>query len=417
MTQERRRRRTRSRESLSTTPLHPYRFVDASGAWLIDNSGRRFFDGTSGSGAVGLGHQYPPVVEAVSSQLRRLIHTGCKLGSVARDDMIERLGQLAPFGAPSVLPTATGSEAVEAALKVARAATGKRIVVSFPRAFHGKTQGSLSLSQNAHIRLHSDLPPRDFGPHLPNTPAGILEFSRALAALFEEQRDRGGVAGLIVEPVQVTEGVHVVLPEALKIAAETAKANGALLILDEIHTSFARCGATFLSDCLNVVPDILIVGKALGNGFPIAAVLGEQETIDCLPAGVQTSTYSGMPLSAAAAVAVLDAMEAEALAERSLQIGRLLESALHSAAAAFPWVGDIRVKGALGAFDCVRLNPGQSTASRFRDLAADRGLLLFSGGSGGDTVKIVPPMLLNPSEIDFLESCLAETFEAVNAAG
>lgn len=405
----------RATEAVSTSPTFDHPFVSAAGPWLVDDRGRRFFDGTSGSGAVGLGHQYPAVVAAAVAQVERLVHTGCKIGSASRRDLIQRLGAITPFVEPCVMPTATGAEAVEAALKVARAATGRPAVMSFPRAFHGKTAGALSLSSRQDLRRYSVLPNALAGPPLPSSAAGVEVFLDALVAVLDGGAE-GAVAAVIVEPVQVTEGVFAVEPGLLDDIAARVHASGALLVLDEIHTGIGRTGRLFYSDDMSSPPDIILVGKALGNGFPIAAVTGEREILDALPSGVQTSTFSGHPVSAAAAVAVLDAVEQEQVVARARALGTRLEDWLRTAAERHEWVGEVRTKGALAAFDCVLAGaPAPWLAAGFRQSAADAGLLLFAGGAAGNTVKLVPPMLLDAADEAFLADALTSAFDAADA--
>lgn len=405
----------RTTEAVSTSPTFDHRFVSAAGPWLVDDEGRRFFDGTSGSGAVGLGHQYPAVIAAAVAQIERLVHTGCKIGSASRKDLIERLGAITPFVEPCVMPTATGAEAVEAALKVARAATGRRAVMSFPRAFHGKTAGALSLSSRPDLKRYSVLPNVLSGPALPSSAADVEVFLDALVAVLDGGAE-GAVAAVIVEPVQVTEGVFVVDPGLLDDIAARVHAAGALLVLDEIHTGIGRTGRLFCSDDMSSPPDIILVGKALGNGFPIAAVTGEREILDALPSGVQTSTFSGHPVSAAAAVAVLDAVEQEQVVARARALGTRLEDWLRTAGTRHEWVGEVRTKGALAAFDCVLAEaPAPWLAARFRQSAADAGLLLFTGGAAGNSVKLVPPMLLDAADEAFLADALTSAFDAADA--
>jgi 4-aminobutyrate aminotransferase-like enzyme len=384
--------------------------VSGNGPWLIDEEGRRFFDGTSGSGAVGLGHQYPSVIKAAVSQVERLVHTGCKIGSGARQDLIDRLGAITPFAEPSVMPAATGAEAVEAALKIVRAATGRRSVMSFPRGYHGKTAGALSLSAREDLRRYSVLPSALTGPALPSSAAEVEVFLDTLVTCLDGGSE-GAVAAVIIEPVQVTEGVFTVEPGLLDNIAARVRDAGALLVLDEIHTSIGRTGRLFYSDDMISPPDIILVGKALGNGFPIAAVTGERSILHALPSGVQTSTYAGHPVSAAAAVAVLDAVEQEQVVARAHALGLRMENWLQAAAARHEWVGEIRTNGALAAFDCVIADvPAPWLADRFCQLAADVGLLLFHGGVAGNTVKLVPPMLLDTVDEHFLADALASTF-------
>jgi len=296
-----------------------------------------------------------------------------------------------------------------------RAATGRRAVMSFPRAFHGKTAGALSFSSRQDLKRYSALPNALVGPPLPSSAADVELFLDDLVAVLDGDAE-GAIAAVIVEPVQVTEGVFVVEPDLLDEIAARVHASGALLVLDEIHTSIGRAGRLFCSDDMSSPPDIILVGKALGNGFPIAAVTGEREILDALPSGVQTSTFSGHPVSAAAAVAVLDAVEQEQVVARACALGARLEDWLRTAAARHEWVGEVRTKGALAAFDCVLGDaPAPWLASHFRQSAADAGLLLFPGGAAGNTVKLVPPMLLDATDEAFLAEALTSAFRATDA--
>ncbi|HEV2343015.1 MAG TPA: aspartate aminotransferase family protein [Actinocrinis sp.] len=407
-------------EAVSTgTSLGPA-FVRGEGAWLYDESGRRYFDGTAGSGAVSLGHQHPKVLAAAAEQMSQLVHTGCKLSSVVRDRLTERLAALAPFADAAVLPTATGSEGMEALLKVARAATGRRVVVAFEHAFHGKTAGSLGLTWREGLKRYSSvLRDEVVTARLPEPDQGTD--TQAAQRCLESVRDalaraaaRGGAAAVVMEPVQVTEGVRTVAPELVDAIADAARQAGALFALDEIYTGFGRTGRLLFSDRLRQAPDLLLVGKPLGNGFPISVVLGEAELVNQLPAGVQTSTYSGHPLSCAAACAVLDVVEQDDVAGQAMRRENDLLRTMRELADRHPWVTGARAIGALGAFDCrVDGEPAPQLAARFARSALDEGLLLFTGGPQDCTVKLVPPILLDEDERAFLHEALMSTAHAV----
>ncbi|MEV8016088.1 aspartate aminotransferase family protein [Streptomyces sp. NPDC086554] len=394
-------------EARSTGTTMGPEFHSGQGPWLHTHDGTAWFDATSGSGAATLGHQHPAVVAAATAQLGRLVHTGCKLGSDARADLIRRLGGLSPYRSPAVLPTVTGSEAVESALKIARAATGHRAVVGFTHGYHGKTTGALGLTWRAEFRqysaLASDAVVTASLPELRHPeavgPDDTAAFLSGLEAALDQADRLGGTAAVVLEPVQVTEGVLIVPPALLDEIARAAHARGALLVLDEIYTALGRAGRMFTAELMSETPDLTLVGKTLGNGFPIGAVVGEREVLDALPAGVQTSTFSGSPMSCAAAAAVLETVEAEDLPARARALGALLADDLARLAKAFPWVGRVRAAGALAAFDCVldgRPHPG--LARTVREAALRGRLLLFGGGPEDATIKIVPPALLAESD-------------------
>ncbi|KEF08448.1 MULTISPECIES: aspartate aminotransferase family protein [Streptomyces] len=401
-----------STEARSTGSTLGPDFTSGSGPWLYTEDGTAWFDGTAGSGAATLGHQHPDVIAAVTAQAGRLAHTGCKLGSDARRRLIGRIGALSPYAEPAVLPTTTGAEAVESALKIARAATGHRAVVGFRYGFHGKTAGALGLTWRAEFKTYSgfanddgrapvviaELPdPREPGA------GGAAGFAAGLSAALDAADRRGGTAAVILEPVQVTEGVLDVAPELLDEIARQAHSRGALLILDEIYTGLGRAGRLFTAELMTEKPDLTLLGKTLGNGFPVGAVVGERAVVDALPPGVQTSTFSGHPVSCAAAEAVLDVVVREDLAGRAQQLGKRLRADLDALAARHPWMRAVRTTGALAAFDCVRDGRPVPELARAVTGNALRGrLLLFGGGPEGASVKIVPPALLDDDGYRFL---------------
>ncbi|MEU8827792.1 aspartate aminotransferase family protein [Streptomyces sp. NPDC048636] len=415
--------RTPAEEARSTgTTLGPV-FHSGQGPWLTAEDGTTWFDATSGSGAATLGHQHPAVVAAATAQLNRLVHTGCKLGSDARTRLVRRLGGLSPYRTPAVLPTVTGAEAVETALKVARAATGHRAVVGFTHGYHGKTAGALGLTWRAEFKEYSALPSDtvvtatlpDPRTDRPEGPEAVAALRHSLEEALDAADHLGGTAAVVLEPIQVTEGLLIVEPPLLDEIARAAHARGALLVLDEIYTGLGRAGRMFTAELMAETPDLTLVGKTLGNGFPLAAVVGERAVLDALPAGVQTSTFSGSPLSCAAAEAVLDVVVGEEVPTLARELGDRLATDLAKLAVRFPWMSAVRTAGALAAFDCVtegRPDPALAQAVR---AAASRGrLLLFGGGPEGATIKIVPPALLEERDYRFLAEGLTAAVAAAD---
>lgn len=409
-----------ARESRSTGTVLGPEFATGSGPWLYTEDGTAWFDGTSGSGAATLGHQHPAVTAAAARQLGRLTHTGCKLGSDARSLMVSAVGRLSPYQDPAVLPTTTGAEAVESALKIARAFTGHRAVVAFRHAYHGKTAGALALTWRAEFKsggqpawpvVTAELPdPRRPGPDADGS------FAAALSAALDQADALGGTAAVVLEPVQVTEGVLAVAPAVLDEIARQAHSRGALLVLDEIYTGLGRAGRMFAAEAMAEQPDLTLLGKTLGNGFPIAAVVGEQHVVDALRPGVQTSTFSGHPVSCAAAAAVLDTVAELDLPARARALGARLQADLGALADRHRWMAAVRTAGALAAFDCVRDGrPDPARARAVLRAALDGRLLLFGGGPENASVKIVPPVLLDEEAYRYLVDGLAAAVTAADS--
>lgn len=403
-------------EARSTGSTLGPEFSTGSGPWLYTEDGTAWFDGTAGSGAATLGHQHPDVTAAALAQLNRLTHTGCKLGSDARRRMIERIGALSPYTEPAVLPTATGAEAVESALKIARAATGHQAVLAFRHGYHGKTAGALALTWRAEFKTYGGPRPDHVvtaelpDPRTEAAADGAAGFAAGLSAALDAADLRGGTAAVVVEPVQVTEGVLAVPPVILDEIARQARSRGALLVLDEIYTGLGRAGRLFTAELMTGTPDLTLLGKTLGNGFPVAAVVGERAVLDALPPSVQTSTFSGHPVACAAAAAVAEIVVREDLAGRARALGERLRTDLLELAARHPWMRSVRTTGALGAFDCVREGSfDPALAKAVTGGALRERLLLFGGGPEGATVKIVPPALLAESDYRWM-------MEAITAA-
>jgi 4-aminobutyrate aminotransferase/(S)-3-amino-2-methylpropionate transaminase len=415
-------------EAISTGSFDAPAFCRAAGAWLYTSNGERYFDGTSGSGAVTLGHQHPRVLDAVRAQLDRVVHTGCKFGSDTRAALMEKLGAFTPFSRPAVLPAVIGTEAVEASLKIARAATGRQSVVCFEHAYHGKSAGALGVTWRERFKRYSSLPRDDvFRASFPPPIEGdtdstdrVAPYLRALEGVMEAARAAGKPpAAVILEPVQVTEGVLAPGDRFLEGIAAIARRDGALVVFDEIYTGLGRVGRRFYAEGLASPPDLLLIGKSLGNGLPISAVAGEASVINALPEGVQTSTYSGHPLSCAAGVAVLDVVQEVRLWEEATRLGAIVLDKLRALSARFGFVARPRGYGMLLAFDCVEPSgvPSPALAKRFAQAAQRRRLLLFKGGRDECAVKIVPPVLLPDEDLAFLLQALADAAEDVSLVG
>jgi len=409
-------------EAISTGTFSFPTIVSGRGCWLFDAAGSAYFDGTAGSGAVALGHGHPRVRDAVERQLGRLVHTGCKINSDVRTELVAKLCAISPFSTCSILPAVTGAEAIEASLKIARAYTGRRAIIAFAHAFHGKTTGALSVTWRDELKSFSGICDTDVKfASFPAADADQAELEIRLAEFRRIIHDAGAQgrlpAAVILEPIQVTEGVHIPGRRFLDGIVEIARAAGILVILDEIYTGFGRAGALFYCRTLDSIPDLLVVGKSLGNGFAISAVLGKREVINALPGGIHTSTYSGHPLACAAAASVIDVILETRLWELAARLGTRLLLALRAMAARLEFVSHPRGEGLLLAFDCLgsggRPSPGVARSVLAAALA--RRLLLFGGGIHGATIKIVPPMLMSDDDFGYLVETLGSAVAGVGA--
>jgi 4-aminobutyrate aminotransferase-like enzyme len=290
--------------------------VRAEGCRVWDEAGRDYLDLTAGSGVMTLGHGHQATVAAMRDQLGSFVHGGWQFSCPARSRLSEELARVLPWEDPVLLWCTTGSEAVEAALKVARAATGRRQVLGFLGGYHGKTAGALAVTANSTFRVGvTEVPVA--GLSLPYSVAsgyvpvgaptsGEHQFGQPIL----EHPDFGSeaVAGLIVECVQGAGGMQAAAPGFLTELRSFTERSSMLLIVDEIFTGFGRTGTTFGFDHEGVIPDLVVLGKALGGGLPVSLVAGPRELLGALPPLRQTSTFSANPVACAAGSVLLDVL-------------------------------------------------------------------------------------------------------------
>jgi len=381
-------------------------WAEAWGSNVVDVDGNRYLDLTAGFGVAAVGHRHPRVVAAIERQSRRLLHAlGDVHGHPLRLELAERLAARAPVGergaAAAVYPAISGAEAVEVAVKTALLATGRRRVLAFAPSYHGVTAGALALTSRAAFR---DPFAAHLHPHLVRLPYGAGEeaVDRALAA--------GDVACAVVEPVVGREGV--LLPPAGWLAALAAacRRHGALLVADEVFTGFGRTGRWFAVEEDGVRPDLLVCGKALGGGLPIAAVAAPRDLFEVWRRGgeaLHTATFIANPVACAAALAVLDVLEAEDLPARAVHLGSLLSPRLGTWPDRFAQVAEVRGRGALWGIELT----DREEAKRFTTRAMEQGVLLLAGGPEGKVAQIVPPLVIGEDQLavalDLLEQALA----------
>ncbi|MDE3193955.1 MAG: 4-aminobutyrate--2-oxoglutarate transaminase [Chloroflexota bacterium] len=403
------------------------------GATVWDEAGKEYVDFAGGIGTMNVGHSHPVVVEAIRAQAERSTHTCIHVAAYEGYlRLAERLAEIAPGpGEKKTLLVNSGAEAVENAIKIARAATGRAAVVAFRGGFHGRTFLAVSLTgkerpyrtdiaQRAPDVYHVPYP----YPYRP--PAGVrpedvvLHSLRSIEDLFATEIAAERVAAIIVEPVLGESGFIVPPRGFLTGLRSLCDRHGIVLIADEIQTGFGRTGRMFAVQHENVVPDILVMAKSLAAGLPLAAVVGRADVMDAMEPGGLGGTYGGNPVACAAALAVLDVFEREHLVERAVEIGTRLRAGLTDLQRQWPLVGDVRGLGAMVAAELVTdrttREPAKAQTERIHDACWKGGLLLAKAGLYGNVIRLLPPLVASSDEIDRGLAILAEAVRREAAA-
>ncbi|MER9651034.1 4-aminobutyrate--2-oxoglutarate transaminase [Mesorhizobium sp. M0199] len=393
----------------------------ALNAEIWDVEGRRYIDFAAGIAVVNTGHRHPKVIAAVKDQLDRFTHTCHQV--VPYENYVrlaERLNEAVPgkFKKKTVFVT-TGAEAVENAVKIARAATNRSAIVAFTGAFHGRTLMGMTLTGKVqpYKAGFGAMMPDVFHVPFPVELHGttIDESLSVLDKLFKADVDPNRIAAFIVEPVQGEGGFYEV-PSAFMTQLRTiAEKHGILLIADEVQTGFARTGKLFAMEHFSVFPDITTMAKGLGGGFPIAAVTGRAEIIDAPGPGGLGGTYGGNPLGIAAGIAVLDVIEEEDLCHRAQQLGARLKQRLQSLTEIVTQIADIRGPGFMNAIEFTvpgSKKPDAEFTNRVRRKALERGLILLTCGVYGNVIRFLAPITIEDTVFAEALDILEETLRA-----
>ncbi len=382
----------------------------AENSEIWDVEGRRYIDFCSGIAVLNTGHRHPRIMQAIAEQAGRFAHTCFQVvGYESYIALAERLCKLAPGPHPKkAFFMTTGAEAVENAVKIARAYTNRPGIIAFHGAFHGRTMFALAMTGKvAPYKIGFDpLPGEVYHAAYPSETDNISveDAIRSIEAIFRHQADPSRIAAIFVEPVQ-GEGGYIPAPKAFLLRLrELCDAHGILLVADEIQSGIARTGKMFALEHASVVPDLMTLAKGLGGGMTLSAVLGRADVLDAVPPGGLGSTYAGHPMACVAALAVLDAIEEERLCERSADLGDRMRAALWRLKETVPQIADVRGLGAMTGFalchggDAGRPAPG--LASRLKAEAAERGLLLLTCGPHGNVVRIMTPLTISDALLD-----------------
>jgi 4-aminobutyrate aminotransferase len=384
----------------------------AWGARIWDADGREYLDFAGGIACQNLGHGPAGVVRAVHEQVDRYLHQCFMVGIYEPYvEVCRRLDELWPGDAPtkSILVN-TGAEAVENAVKIARTATGRPGVVVFDRAFHGRTNLTMAMtSKLVYKQGFGPLSPAVYRAPAPYPYRGISteDALAGLDYLFKQDVDPSEVACMVLEPVQ-GEGGFIPMPaDFVQALKERCERHGILYVDDEVQSGCGRTGTVWAAERLDLEPDILVSGKTLGGGLPLAAVTGKASIMDSVHPGGLGGTFGGNPVSCAAAAAVLDELTAPGFRERADQIATALRRRLDEIAARRPVVGEVRGLGAMLALELVERN--SAAAKRVLERARERGLVLLSCGLDGNVIRLLPPLSATDDELERGLSILDES--------
>ncbi|WIJ27170.1 4-aminobutyrate--2-oxoglutarate transaminase [Devosia sp. RR2S18] len=381
----------------------------ARNAELWDVEGRRYIDFAGGIAVLNTGHCHPKILAAVRDQLDEFSHTAFQvLPYEPYVALCERLNTLAPFtGAAKSVLFSTGAEAVENAIKLARAHTGRLGVVAFSGGFHGRTTLTMALTGKvAPYKLKFGVaPPAIYHLPFPAETHGVTlaDTLGALQTLFRADIAPTDVAAIIIEPVQGEGGFLPAPAELLQALRAICDDHGIVLIADEVQTGFARTGKMFGIEHSGVEPDLVTIAKSLAGGFPLSGVIGRSSIMEAAAPGGLGGTYAGSPLACAAALAVLDVIEEEQLLDRAQAIGAAIRGKLEALLRRNDVVSisGIRGPGAMIAFDIVgeRGEPDIAGTKRVIQHALDEGLVLLSCGIHGNTIRILNPLTISDATL------------------
>jgi 4-aminobutyrate aminotransferase len=409
------------------TTATPVLVDHALGSYVYDADGRAWLDFTTGIGVTSTGHCHPDVVRAAQEQVGKLIHgqyTTVRHNPIL--DLTERLGDFLPAGLDSVFYANSGSEAVEAAIRLARMATGRPNIITFQGGFHGRTVAAASLT-TAGTKFRSGFAPLMPGVFTAPFPYAFrygwdeettVDFAlRELDYLLATTSAVADTAAFIIEPV-LGDGGYLPAPiRFLQGLRERADRHGITLILDEVQTGVGRTGTFWGHDPAGITPDVLITAKGLASGFPLSAIAAPEALMRKAWPGSQGGTYGGNAVSCAAALATLNVVERDGLVENSAEQGARLIGALREIAQDTKTVADVRGRGLMVGCEFVDPDgtPRPDLATSAQQAAIDEGLLLLTCGTRGNVVRFIPPLIVTPEQIDEGVEAWRRTLKLVDA--
>lgn len=400
--------------------LHPVFVERAENATVVDVEGREYIDFAGGIAVLNTGHLHPKVKAAVAEQLEKLSHTCFMvMGYEPYVAVCEKINALAPGKeAKKTALFTSGAEAVENAIKVARAHTGRTGVIAFGAGYHGRTLATLALTGKiAPYSTGMGLMSGDVYRALYPCPLHGVSTEDALASIeriFKFDAEPKDIAAIVLEPVQGEGGFYVAPKEFMAALRALCDQHGIVLIADEVQTGAGRTGTFFAMEQMGVSADITTFAKSIAGGFPLSGIVGKAHIMDSIAPGGLGGTYGGSPIACAAALAVLDVFEEEQLLERSRQLGEKMTTYLQALAKDFKGIGDVRGLGAMVAMELFKSDgkPDSELPGKLLAKAREKGLILLSCGLYGNVVRILVPLTVPDAQLDkglaILRECMEE---------
>ncbi|HEY9577217.1 MAG TPA: acetylornithine transaminase [Pseudobacillus sp.] len=363
--------------------------VSAKGAWLTDNSGKKYLDFTTGISVCNLGHVPDNVKQAVNDQLEKFWHTSNLFQIELQEEVAKQL--TGASGLDLVFFANSGAEANEAAIKLARKATGRSKIITFVDSFHGRTFGTMAATGQEKIKT-------GFGPMLEKFEYVPFNDLKALKKAIDEE-----TAAIMFEIIQGEGGLNAGEPEFLRQVEQLAHENGSLVIVDEVQTGIGRTGKPFAFQHIGLNPDIVSSAKGIASGLPLGAIIGKKELAEAFSPGSHGSTFGGNPVSLAAAKATLETIFNNSFLEEVTKKGDKLSSLLAEALSSMPQVKKIKGKGLMIGIEM------NEEAAPFIPAAREKGLLILTAGT--NTIRLLPPLNVTEAEIDQAATLLVETIK------
>ncbi|MFS8503333.1 4-aminobutyrate--2-oxoglutarate transaminase [Salmonella enterica] len=406
--------------------IHPIFAERAENCRVWDVEGREYLDFAGGIAVLSTGHLHPGIVSAVEAQLKKLSHTCFQvLAYEPYLALCERMNQKVPgdFAKKTLLVT-TGSEAVENAVKIARAATKRSGAIAFSGAYHGRTHYTLSLTGKVHpYSAGMGLMPGHVYRALYPCPLHNVSDDDAIASIeriFKNDAAPEDIAAIIIEPVQGEGGFYAASPAFMQRLRALCDQHGIMLIADEVQSGAGRTGTLFAMEQMGVAADITTFAKSIAGGFPLAGVTGRADVMDAIAPGGLGGTYAGNPIACAAALAVLDIFEQENLLQKANTLGKTLRDGLMEIAETHREIGDVRGLGAMIAIELFENgDPGKPNAALTADIVArarEKGLILLSCGPYYNILRILVPLTIEASQIRQGLEIIAQCFDEAKQA-